>query len=428
MRIAFIVNQFPVLSETFVLNQVTGLLNRGHDVDIYTEFRGDLTKTHPDVAHYRLLDRTYYLPLVPESLVWRFIKGISLLLTNIVQAPIPTLRSLNLFQHGLLAVSLRLLYTVAPHLTQPYDIIHCQFGTQGFRGLQFRAANSPHAKLVTIFRGQDISKFVKEWGEQVYQDLFQSGDFFLANCQFFQQKAVNLGCYPNRIAVHFSGLDIRKFTFKPRYLSAGDKIRVVTTGRLVEKKGIEYVIRAIAHLAPHYPNLEYCIIGDGPLYATFKQLIQTLNVEHIVKLLGWQHEQEIIEILNQSHLFVAPSMTAEDGDQDAPTNVLKEAMAMGLPVISTVHGGIPELVEDGVSGFLVPERDVKALVEKLSYLIEHPECWSEMGQAGRICVETYFNLDKLNDRLVDIYQHLLMESSPYDRATCYPDCCAQRTV
>lgn len=410
MRIAFIVHRFPFLSETFILNQITGLLDRGHEVDIYAEAPGDLTKVHPDVIKYGLLERIHYLPPVPENLFWRLIYGMKLLPKNLAAAPTTTLRSLNLFKHGSLAASLRLLYSVTPTLAEPYDIVHCQFGTQGFRGMWFRIANSPQAKLITIFRGHDISRFVQERGETIYQRLFQHGDFFLANCEFFRQKAIRLGCDPDQISVHFSGLDVSKFAFKPPRLGNNDRIRVVTTGRLVEKKGIEYVIRAVAKLTAQYPNLEYHIIGDGALRSDFEHLIQTLKVSHAVKILGWKNEREIIEILEQSHIFVAPSVTAEDGDQDAPINVLKEAMAMGLPVVSTYHGGIPELVEEGVSGLLVPERDVEALVEKLGHLMQHPDRWAEMGHAGRTCVETHFDLDKLNDRLVDLYQELLQPS------------------
>ena len=82
-------------------------------------------------------------------------------------------------------------------------------------------------------------------------------------------------------------------------------------------------------------------------------------------------------------------------------------MAIGLPVISTYHGGIPELVEDGISGFLVPERDVQALVDKLSYLIKHPEKWSAMGKAGRDSVLKNYNLTLLNDDLVKVYRTLI---------------------
>ncbi|WAL61144.1 glycosyltransferase [Thermocoleostomius sinensis] len=409
MRVAFIVGHFPRLSETFILNQITGLIDRGHEVDIYAEYEGETAKLHPDVEKYQLLQRTYYLTPIPTHGLVRVLKGVLLLFQG--YTPRRWLRSLNVFQYGLLAASLRLFYSIAPSMTQPYDIVHCQFGTQGFRGLWFRAVNAPQAKLITMFRGHDISQFVKERGETVYHELFQQGDFFLANCEFFRQKAIQLGCDPDRILVHFSGLDVHKFTFKPRYLQPAEPIRLATTGRLVEKKGIEYVIRAIAQRIEQYPNLEYTIIGDGPLRHSLEHLIQALNLSTVVKLVGWKNEQEIIEILDQTHLFIAPSITADTGDQDAPINVLKEAMAMGLPVVSTYHGGIPELVEDGVSGLLVPERDVNALAETLGYLVEHPDRWAAMGQAGRRYVETHFDLQSLNDRLVSIYQQVLQSTS-----------------
>ncbi|MGK7928564.1 MAG: glycosyltransferase, partial [Spirulina sp.] len=170
---------------------------------------------------------------------------------------------------------------------------------------------------------------------------------------------------------------------------------------------IEYGIRAIASLADTYPNIEYNIIGDGELREYFQQLIQELNVSHRVKLLGWKQQEELIEILDRSHILIAPSVTAADGNQDAPVNTLKEAMAMGLPVIGTHHGGIPELIEEGISGFLVPERDAREIAEKVRYLIDHPEIWPEMGKAGRKRVETQYNMEQLNDELVEIYQQVL---------------------
>ena len=123
--------------------------------------------------------------------------------------------------------------------------------------------------------------------------------------------------------------------------------------------------------------------------------------------MGWRNETEIVEILKNTHIFVAPSVTAADGNQDAPINVLKEAMAIGLPVVSTYHGGIPELVEDGKSGFLVPEKDADALADKLAYLIKHPEIWSGMGTSGREFVLQHYDLHRLNDDLINVYRSLV---------------------
>lgn len=415
MKIAFLVWRFPVLSEAFILNQITGLIDRGHEVHIHA-LNGppeNLSKVHPVVEKYNLLERTYYPPTRPDNYLWRVLKGLGLLLANLDKGSLTCLQLLNVFKYGQQVTSLKSFYRAIPLLAnRSYDIIHCQFGTLGPMGLVFRQTSILKGKLITTFRGIDISSYVQEQGDRVYEQLFQEGDFFLANCEFFRSRAIQLGCDQKKIVVHGSGIDCSKFAFRPRSLPKDGRVRIATTGRLVEKKGIEYAIRAVAKLTDVNRNIEYNIIGDGPLKEDFQKLIAELNVSHIVKLLGWKQQQEIIEILDNCHIFIAPSVTAADGNQDAPVNTLKEAMAMGLPVISTFHGGIPELVEDGISGFLVPERDAEAIAEKLSYLIAHPQVWEQIGHAGRKRVEDKYDMNKLNDELVAIYQQMLNSQLP----------------
>jgi colanic acid/amylovoran biosynthesis glycosyltransferase len=408
MRIAFIVNRFPLLSETFILNQIVGCIDRGHEVDVYGIKPADLSKLHPDVVQYSLLERTYYRSRVPENRIKEIAKGIKLLLADGFKHPAVAWRSLNPAQYCEPPELLSLLYAAMPSLGKaPYDIIHCQFGNLGLLGMALRDIGAIQGKLITTFRGNDISEYVRQHGEHVYDRLFQTGDFFLTNCDFFRNRLLKLGCHPDRVLVHRSGIDCDRFFFQPRRLSPGEQVRIVTTGRLVEKKGIEYVVRAIAKVSKTHPNIKYDVIGDGPLRESLEQLIQALNVSPFVELLGWKQERELIEILDRSHIMVAPSISSRNGDQDAPVNVLKEAMAMGLPVIGTQHGGIPELIEDGKSGFLVAERDVEALSDRLEFLVTHPDRWIEMGKAGRACVEAHYNKETLNDRLVEIYQTVL---------------------
>ena len=337
----------------------------------------------------------------------RLIKGIRLILNCALVCPRQLWRSLYPFPLTDLTLSLWLLHTVIPNLERDYDIIHCQFGTQSYRGMAFRHVNAPTAKLITTFRGHDISSFVQQKGQNVYRQLFRYGDFFLTNCDFFRHKAISIGCPPDKIKVNRSGLDCDRFAYQTRSLPEDGSIQIATTGRLVEKKGIEYVIRAVAKLVPTYPYLRYKIIGEGHLRHHFTEMIQELNLAKNVELMGWRNETEIVEILKNTQIFVAPSITAADGNQDAPINVLKEAMAIGLPVVSTYHGGIPELVENGKSGFLVPEKDATALADKLGYLIEHPELWSAMGKSGRKFVLQNYNLDQINDDLINIYRSLI---------------------
>lgn len=407
LRVAFVVHEFPVLSETFIINQATGLIDRGCEVDIYTEQLRNTSSVHPDVIRYDLLARTYVLPSVPDNYLVRLGRGLGLVANNIYQYPKQTLRALNIFRYGMRVASLRMLFAnVPPSDPISYDIIHAQFGTAGFRGLLLRDLYEG-SRLIVMFRGSDISRWVKSKGEQVYDTLFAQADYFLTNCDFFKQKLLALGCPSDRLSVHYSGLDCGKFKPVPRKLDGiDDEIRIAATGRLVEKKGFEYCIRAVAQVAKQYRQITFDIMGDGPLYSSLAELIESLQMTEVIHLRGWQDEEEIIDTLVRAHLFVAPSVTAADGNQDAPVNVLKEAMALGLPVVSTYHGGIPELVEDGVSGLLVPERDADAIAQALTTLIEQPEHWPAMGEAGRAYVEAHFNLDSLNDRLVTIYRRL----------------------
>lgn len=414
MKIAILVGKFPSLSQIFIVNQITGLIDRGHEVHVYAlEGMASESKVHPQVEEYGLVDLTFPAPNPPEQYVLRFFKALWLMVRHGYKNPGLVGRSLNPFRYGKRILSLRLLHAVIPFLGgREYDIVHCQFGVYGLQGMMLQRIGALSGKLVCSFRGFDITKYPRRCGENVYHELFEETDVLgLANCEFFRQRVIELGCPNDRVVVHGSSIDMSKFKFISRQYSPDQKLRIVTTGRLVEKKGIEYGIRAIAKLSDTYSNLEYIIIGEGQLRSHLEQVIQELQVEQYVKLVGEQEQQGIITILEQAHIFIAPCVTSKEGDQDAPVNTLKEAMAMGLPVISTWHGGIPELVEDGVSGYLVPERDADALAEKLKALIHEPERWYDMGQAGRQRVMQKYDINTLSDELVTVYEKVIACSS-----------------
>ncbi|MCF2971281.1 glycosyltransferase [Synechococcus sp. Nb3U1] len=409
MRIAMIVGHFPLLSETFVINQIVGLLRRGHEVDIYTRRLGEQSKLHPEVVAYDLLKSTYLLPGKPATLLGYLKCTAKTLLRQSLVDPLRLPRLIRVFWGSEGSLEDRLRVAQATVGKAPYDIVHCQFGTLGELGMTFRAVN--RGKLIVSFRGHDISQYVQERGESVYNNLFSTVDLCLTNCVFFQQRLLAMGCPAGQLKVLYSGLNPKQFPFQARHFPEDGRVRIALTGRLVEKKGIPDAIWAVAQVAKTYPNLEFNIIGEGEQRPLLEALIQQLGMQEQIHLLGQKNQMEIVEILSGSHLFLAPSVTAADGNQDAPVNVLKEAMAMGLPVISTWHGGIPELVQEGISGFLVPERDLGALAERLHDLIQHPQRWPEMGRAGRSFVEQVFDLETLNDELVRHYQKLLWEDA-----------------
>ena len=412
MRIAFMIDQFPSLSETFILNQITGLIDRGHEVDIYSDEFGNTSKVHPEVESYRLLDRTYYTKM-PSGLSRRLPKAIGLLMANFYKAPRVLLRSLdfskyNESDYGDGGSILKCFYSVIPFLGKPaYDIIHCHYGRNGIKSMMLREIGAIEGTIIVSFHGFDISNYLQEYGEKIYDQLFEDGNLFQPIGESWKRRLIELGCNEDKIIVHRMGIDCSKFSFSPRLLDTDRPIRLLSIARLVEKKGLEYGIRAVAKLARSHQNIEYQIAGDGSLQSKLEQLIQELDVKDKVKLLGWKKQSEILELLNGADILLAPSVTSQNGDREGIPVTLMEAMARGLPVLSTQHSGIPELVQDGISGFLVPERDVDALADKLDYLISHPEDWAKMGRAGRAFVEENYDINKLNDRLEEIYQQLL---------------------
>ena len=406
MRIAFIVSTFPALSQTFILNQITGLIDRGHTVDIYAVQSDNNPRMHPDVIKYNLLQHTYYFRKLPAGGLQRKVKITGLILKYFYKKPRCLLKTRLLSGRGKGSI-LKILCTGFPFLDKkPYDIIHCHFGPNGILGATLKEIGVFEGKLVTVFHGYDISSYLRKHGHAVYNSLFMKGDMFLPISERWKNRLIELGCSEQKIVVHRMGIDTGKFCYLPRKPGKDGKVRLLTVARLIEKKGVQYAVQAVANVLNRYSNIEYNIVGDGPAKNTLEGLIEELNVGNNVKLLGWRHQEEIIELMKHTDVFIAPSVVGGDGDEEGIPVVLMEALAQGMPVLSTQHSGIPELVQDGESGFLVPERNVEALADKLEFLIKHPEIWSEMGRKGRKHVERYFDIDKLNNRLVELYQLL----------------------
>lgn len=407
MKIAFVVGHFPVLAETPFLNQITGLIDQGYKVHIFSFERGDTKKMHSDIQKYGLLEKTTYLD--PLSFVSHRIRDARLALDeNFFKKMGFRLPSLELLRYIRdLILPIMLVRSSRLKNMGPYDIIHCQMGTVGLRFLPLRRIKVFRGKLIVQFRGEDVTEYVRHYGERVYQELFKKADLFLPVCEYLGKKALSIGCPREKIYVLGSGIDCNRFRFRKRSKSLDGKVKIAIVGRMVEKKGTEYAIRAISILKRRGLNVELLVIGDGLLKPKLMELSKELNIINSVRFLGARNHNEIARVLESSHLFVAPSVTSWDGNEEGIPNVLKEAMAVGLPVVSTYHAGIPELVADGVSGFLVPERDPQALAEKLAYLIDHPKLWEEMGRAGRQFVEKNYDKEKLNRELVDIYNHVV---------------------
>lgn len=408
MKIAFIVSQFPALSETFILNQITGLLDRGKTVDIFATNQRNETKIHLDVEKYNLLSRTYYRK--PHNKLGFLIRCIFLLLTNFHRSPVNILRALNIFKFGKDALSLSLFYTYVCFLRHgPYDIIHCHFGDMGNFALKLKKVGLHKTKVITSFYGNDLGRYLREKGSDVYYSLFNEGDLFLALSEDMRKRLIECGCPDKRIVIHHLGIKPKLFKFKGNENKVEKAVKILTVARLEEKKGLEFSIRAVRKVCDEIEEIEYMIVGAGPLRMRLEMLCVKLGISQKVRFFGPMVQSEIINMFQRANIFILASATASDGDVEGTPTVLLEAMSGGLPVISTFHAGIPEQIIDGECGFLVPERDVDALAERIKYLVQHREIWPEMGQVGRRIVVEHFNIDKLANRLLGIYEKVINE-------------------
>jgi colanic acid/amylovoran biosynthesis glycosyltransferase len=407
MRIVHLLDQFPSLSETFVLDQITGLMDRGHEVRIVARARPSEDSYHPDVDDYNLLDRVTYLS-IPRPKSQRILEAVRRWKNQQFRGGVGILRSLNPLRYGRDGFSLKLLFLLLAFqgLRTP-DIVHAHFGPHGRLATWIRRLGAFDAPIVTSFYGRDISELIDRNGPAMYRGLFRDGDYFLALSDHVKKRLVTVGCDRDNLTVHRAGIDLDRFEPKPKNRAKSDEVRILSVGRLVEKKGLKYGIKAVHRVLKEHDNVVYEIIGNGPLKESLEQLIGRLGCGDKIRLLGGKTREEVVDHYDRADLLLFPSVTASSGDKEGQGIVLQEAQAMKLPVVSTFHNGIPEGVSDGETGFLVPEQDVVGLADKLMELIENPEKRNEMGRAGRRFVREHFNQHKLNDDLESIYRDLV---------------------
>lgn len=402
MRIAFFVQAFPSLSETFILSQITGLLDRGHEVVVYSEQRPKTGLTHAAVAEYGLRDCARYLDVRTDhgpsgadllTLVRLAVWSPGSLLKLRREAASPFGGRLRL---------LRLLGRLGSG--KEFDVLHAHFGTVALR-TRFARFRWP-VPFVASFYGFDCSAFPRAEGAGVYDPLFAAADRVTVLSGQMRQRVRDLGCPDDLIREHHIGVDLEAFAFRERGTDVGGRpVRLLTVARLVEKKGVEYALRALAVLPND--NLRYTILGDGPLRAELEALATSLQIAGRVEFRGSADQATVRREMDAADLFLLPSVTASNGDQEGTPTVLMEAGAVGLPVVSTLHAGIPEVVLDGVTGRLVAERDPAALAEALGGLLDAPEDWAAMGRAARDHIARHYDRSKLVGRLEDLYRELV---------------------
>ncbi len=255
---------------------------------------------------------------------------------------------------------------------------------------------------IVSFHGADV---MVDMNKAAYRSttlkMLDAVKLVLVRSESLRRALIDLGCEPEKIEIQRTGIPLEEFSFRERAAPKNGEWRFVQAGRLIEKKGLPVTLRAFEVFVRQYPNARLTIAGEGPLLRELETLARELKIR--VSFTGFISQDRLREIYYRSHIFLHPSQTGRDGNQEGIPNSMLEAMATGLPVFATEHGGIPEAIEHGVSGVLVPERDEFALVETLLDAVQDPGFLSRIAQSGAGAVRKNFDLATQARRLEEIY-------------------------
>lgn len=301
-------------------------------------------------------------------------------------------------------------------------LIHAHFGLDGVLAMPLaRALNLP---LVVTFHGyyattdlevpsplramgklwQERGQFFRELYFRRRTQLFQQAKQFVAVSEFIRTRLVETGCPPEKIEVHYIGIDTKKFV--PETKRPCQPI-VLFVGRLVEKKGCEYLIQAMTQVQQAMPEAELTIVGDGPLRKDLETQAKQ-QLRHYC-FLGVQPSEVVRDWMNRASVLCAPSITTATGESEGLPIVILEAQAMELPVVSSIHAGIPEAVQHGETGLLTAEKDWQAIAQSILQLLQQKELRQRFAIAGRRRMEQRFNLKRNTAKLEDLYRRIYSE-------------------
>lgn len=384
MKIGVVVDRFPSLSETFVLDQVNALLERGFEVGVICnenalgQFGGERNR--------RIL--------ADNTVCWW--GGAGRLRPYLRKWSGPLWDKSSTAIDVLFAEKLR-----------GFDVIIAHFGNNGLRVARAMKKRKINVPLVTIFHGNDVGVPLHDGTLWRYRPVFERGGLQLTVNEVFRKALIGEGASPDRVLVHHMGVRTDEIEYA-WHAREKDTLKVISVCRLTEKKGIEYALRALTALSKTHAGIgwHYTIIGSGELMDALQRLAAELGIADRVIFAGARPHDEVKRLLREADLFLLPSITASDGDVEGIPVALMEAMAAGLTVVSTRHSGIPELIEDGKTGFLAPEKDIEELAGKLAWIAQNPAECERISLAARKKVEADFNAETLADNLAQILTRL----------------------
>jgi colanic acid/amylovoran biosynthesis glycosyltransferase len=277
-------------------------------------------------------------------------------------------------------------------------LVHAHFGPDGMTAA--RIAAMLRLPLIVTLHGYDVT--IPRKSPTTYAELWKRASLFLCVSKFIREKAIEAGFPPEKLRVHSIGIDLSQFNPNGSHPKP-DSILFVS--RLVQKKGCEYLLRAMEIVQKSRPQAELTVIGDGVLRRPLEELAKTLRIR--CTFMGAQPSYVVRKALQSTRVFCVPSVTADNGDSEGLGMVFAEAQAMGVPVASFQHGGIPEIVQNGTTGFLAPERDYAQLAQGILRYLSDDAFWQEHRTRGIEWIRNRFNIETHTAELEAIYSEVI---------------------
>jgi colanic acid/amylovoran biosynthesis glycosyltransferase len=368
--------------------------------------------------------------LKPEMLhIYRQVKGLRRVKTfvmtkelqNAERFPFPDIeiipkQRMNLLRHGWLKfvkrrppVIYRGEYQLLASLLERRgaDLMHIYFGHTGVHLLPFiEQWNKP---CVVSFHGADVAlkEDIANYPAKLRR-LFEVVPLVFARSQSLADRLSEFGCPPEKLRINRTGVPLDEFPFVDRQAPPDGHWRIMQACRLISKKGVATSLRAFAIFKKDHPQAKFYIAGKGPLQPELEMLAAGLGIFKDVHFIGFLSQPKLMELYASSHLFLHPSEMPPDENQEGVPNSILEAMATGLPVAATQHGGIPEAVEHGRTGWLVPEEDHVALANAMQEITRSPRVLTEMGLRAREAVIKRFEQEAQIDQLEWFYEEAIV--------------------
>ena len=411
LRIGYVLNRFPRLSQTFVLNEILELQRQGFEVEIFSLLRPPPELRHP--ALEELTAPVTYLPGLDETAGLLLGRGLEdrpqPLGGSLGSAPAdPLFAGLDAIDAARLQIAAASLAILAS--ARAIGHLHAHFGTDQttvallaarLTGLGF--SWTAHARdLFLSFGGAAADR-------EMRRTKVREARFVVAVSEY--NRTLLAGLAPDcagRIHCIHNGIDLAAI----RPAAPGPAREILAVGRLVEKKGFADLIDACAVLATEGVDFRCRIVGDGPLEAELRARIRARGLEDRVLIAGAMPQPGVFAAMRSAGLLVLPCVVDGKGDRDGLPTVLIEAMAHGLPVVSCPVTGVPEIIEDGVTGLLAPSRDPVALAAAIGALINDPERAAAMGQTGRRRAESQFDLARNVGRIAGLFESVARRDQP----------------